>query len=87
MWPLVCPFWGFRVHVLEGTVIRLTAVMSEKTYHTGYQLLDGGVAGLKYDVDGVQHLYTVPILMHITTSDDFWQTGKLSTTLSLCQCL
>jgi len=33
-------------------------------------------AGLKYEMDGVEHVYIVPVLMHITTSDDFWQTGS-----------
>jgi len=33
-------------------------------------------AGLKYEMAGVEHVYIVPVLMHITTSDDFWQTGS-----------
>ena len=32
--------------------------------------------GLMYEKNGVKHLYTVPIQIFITTSDDFWRTGS-----------
>ena len=29
-----------------------------------------------FEKDGVPYLYTIPIQIFITTSDDFWQTGN-----------
>lgn len=35
--------------------------------------------GLTYERKGVQWMYTVPVQMFITTADDFWKTGNLTT--------